>query len=315
MRKVGNDSSPLPAIFFLLNLLFVSYTFVLVFGMMIITKICIGICNWFIFVFVFTIISISLLPGITVGFVFAFVFVIVFVFTARFKFPLAKNCSEICSGIYINICNYICICIYNYVPLTKNCSGICNGICKSLVWVSALWVHQNFKMMTMIMTMLILMTMMLVLIYLHSVQYAIKLNFLKEKKRCFWLFHWCMWQHCCCSGANLKSHSRLCSLDPWTFSFRTKRMENQILCATRVWAWESFAKLHLKLHCFAFAHCSFFHILGERELDQTFKSGFLQTFKAGFLQSFKTGFLLEIQSEFSPWRVFASHSGFYFSVI
>ena len=85
MRKVGNDSSPLPAIFFLLNLLIVSYTFVLVFGMMIITKICIGICNGFIFVFVFTIISISLLPGITVGFVFAFVFVIVFVFTARFE--------------------------------------------------------------------------------------------------------------------------------------------------------------------------------------------------------------------------------------
>ena len=53
----------------------------------------------------------------------------------------------ICNGVYICICICTCICICNNVPLTKNCSGIYERICKSLVWVSALWVHQNFKMM------------------------------------------------------------------------------------------------------------------------------------------------------------------------
>ena len=55
----------------------------------------------------------------------------------------------ICNGVYICICICTCICICNNVPLTKNCSGIYERICKSLVWVSALWVHQNFKTMTM----------------------------------------------------------------------------------------------------------------------------------------------------------------------
>ena len=75
-------------------------------------------------------------------------------------------------------------------------------------------------------------------------------------------------------------------------------------CATRVWAsWGSFAKLHLKLHCFAFAHSAPSSTLGERELDQTFKSAFLQTFSWKFnLNSLLEEFLHPIP-------------GFYFSVI
>ena len=158
-----------------------------------------------------------------------FVLVIVFVFTTMFLLPrIAVKFSV--GFIFLFVLLYIFVFVFTIMLLSPRIAvGFAMGFARAL-----------FE-------------------YLHceytktSRWWWCRIRFSLKIKDIFWHFNWCLWQYCCCSGANLKSQSRLSSLDPWAFSFRTKRRENQILCATCVWAWGSFAKLHLKLHCFAFA--------------------------------------------------------------
>ena len=74
-------------------------------------------------------------------------------------------------------------------------------------------------------------------------------------------------------------------------------------CATRVWAsWGSFAKLHLKLHCFAFAHSSLFHIRWERV-----RSNFQISISSNFqISPGNSIWILSLKSFCIPFRVFTS---------